>query len=55
MWKLDTKPRDPWELNTYGIFSIYLILATALGPRIYTAPNRNKYQKQDKIVFLKRV
>jgi hypothetical protein len=32
-------------------FSIYLILPSALGPRVYSAPNKNEYQKQ-KIVFL---
>jgi hypothetical protein len=28
------------------IFSIYLILLDALGPGVYSASNRNKYQKQ---------
>jgi hypothetical protein len=28
------------------MFSIYLILLTALGPRIYSASDRNEYQKQ---------
>jgi hypothetical protein len=28
------------------IFSIYLILPAALGPGIYSAPNRDKYQKK---------
>jgi hypothetical protein len=27
-------------------FSIYLILPAALGPGVYSASNRNKYQKQ---------
>jgi hypothetical protein len=27
-------------------FSIYLILPAALGPRVYSASNRNEYQKQ---------
>jgi hypothetical protein len=31
-------------------FSIYLILSTALGPGVYSASNRNEYQKQ-KISF----
>jgi hypothetical protein len=30
------------------IFSIYLILPVALGPGIYSASNRNEYQKQKK-------
>jgi hypothetical protein len=28
------------------IFSIYLILPAALGPGVYSASNRNEYQKQ---------
>jgi hypothetical protein len=28
------------------IFSIYLILLAALGPRVYSASNRNEYQKR---------
>jgi hypothetical protein len=28
------------------IFSIYLILPAALGPRVYLASNRNEYQKR---------
>jgi hypothetical protein len=27
------------------VFSIYLILSTALGPGVYSASNRNEYQK----------
>jgi hypothetical protein len=27
-------------------FSIYLILTAALGPGVYSASNRNEYQKQ---------
>jgi hypothetical protein len=34
----------PDELNEY--FSIYLILPATLGPRVYSACNRNEYQKQ---------
>jgi hypothetical protein len=33
------------------IFSIYLILPAALGSGVYSASNRNEYQKQ-KIMFL---
>jgi hypothetical protein len=29
-------------------FSIYLILPAALGPGVYSASNRNEYQKQKK-------
>jgi hypothetical protein len=28
------------------LFSIYLILQAALGPGVYSASNRNEYQKQ---------
>jgi hypothetical protein len=28
-------------------FSIYLILATALGPGVHSASNRNEHQKQE--------
>jgi hypothetical protein len=28
------------------IFSIYLILPATLGPTVYSASNRNEYQKQ---------
>jgi hypothetical protein len=28
------------------IFSIYLIFPAALGPEVYSASNRNEYQKQ---------
>jgi hypothetical protein len=28
------------------IFAIYLILPAALGPGVYSASNRNEYQKQ---------
>jgi hypothetical protein len=30
-------------------FSIYLILKAALGPEVYSASNKNKYQKQAKM------
>jgi hypothetical protein len=29
-------------------FSIYLILPAELGPGVYSASNRNEYQKQEK-------
>jgi hypothetical protein len=32
------------------LLSIYLILPAALGPDVYTASNRNEYQKQEKNV-----
>jgi hypothetical protein len=31
------------------IFLIYLILLATLGPEVYSAPNRNEYQKLKKI------
>jgi hypothetical protein len=34
----------PDKVNKF--FSIYLIIPTALGPEIYSASNRNEYQKQ---------
>jgi hypothetical protein len=33
----------------WGEFSVYLILPAALGPEVYSASNRNKYQKERKI------
>jgi hypothetical protein len=38
----------PNEVNY--LFSIYLILPAALGPGVYSASNRNEYQKQKKNV-----
>jgi hypothetical protein len=38
----------PDEVNKF--FSIYLILQAALGPEVYSASNRNEYQKQKKKV-----
>jgi hypothetical protein len=35
----------------YLIFSMYLILPAALGPGVYSASNRNEYQKQKNNVF----
>jgi hypothetical protein len=35
--------RDPMRLMN---FLIYLILPAALGPTVYSASNRNEYQKQ---------
>jgi hypothetical protein len=34
----------PYEVNEF--FSIYPILPVALGPGVYSASNRNEYQKQ---------
>jgi hypothetical protein len=34
----------PNEMNEF--FSIYLILLAILGPEVYSASNKNKYQKQ---------
>jgi hypothetical protein len=31
------------------IFTIYLILPAAVGPRVYSASNRNEYQKHNNI------
>jgi hypothetical protein len=42
------KPEGRWFENRWGewIFSIYLILPAALDPGVYSASNRNEYQKQ---------
>jgi hypothetical protein len=42
------KPECRGFLTRLGelIFSIYLILSAALGPGVYSASNRNEYQKQ---------
>jgi hypothetical protein len=40
----------PDEVDEF--FPIYLILPAALGPGVYSAFNRNKYQKQKKKLFL---
>jgi hypothetical protein len=37
----------PVEVNEF--FSIYPFLPAALGPRVYSAFNRNEYQKQKNI------
>jgi hypothetical protein len=39
----------PDEVNDF--FSIYLILPAALGPGVFSASNRNEYQKQKNNVF----
>jgi hypothetical protein len=35
----------PDAVNDFFFSSIYLILPAALGPGVYSAPNRNEYQK----------
>jgi hypothetical protein len=42
------KPEDRGLETRWGeyIFSIYLIPPAALGPGVYSASNRNEYQKQ---------
>jgi hypothetical protein len=37
----------PDEVNEF--FSIYLILPAALGPGVYSASNRNEYQKKKNV------
>jgi hypothetical protein len=39
------KPEGRGFDNRWGDFLIYLILPAALGPRVYSASNRNEYQK----------
>jgi hypothetical protein len=41
--------RVPTRLLNF--FSIYLILSAALGPGVYSASNKNEYQKQKKIIY----
>jgi hypothetical protein len=38
----------PDEVNAF--FLIYLILPAALGPGVYSASNKNEYQKQKNVV-----
>jgi hypothetical protein len=35
--------------ETWYFFYIYLILPAALGPGVYSASNRNEYQKQKNV------
>jgi hypothetical protein len=43
------KPEGPGfeTRRSERIFSIYLILPAALGPGVYSVPNKNGYQKQE--------
>jgi hypothetical protein len=46
------KPEGRWlksDENVFFFFSIYLILPAALGPGVYSASNRNEYQKQKNV------
>jgi hypothetical protein len=43
---MDLRPDEHW------IFSVYLILPAALGPRVYSASNRNEHEKQKRKIFL---
>jgi hypothetical protein len=38
-------------MRSLNLFSVYLILPAALGPGVYSASNRNEYQKQEKHVY----
>jgi hypothetical protein len=42
--KQEVASSRPDEVNEF--FSIYIILPVALGPGVYSASNRNEYQKQ---------
>jgi hypothetical protein len=44
LYKPEGRGFNSWLGN--GIFSMYLILRAALRPGIYSASNRNEYQKQ---------
>jgi hypothetical protein len=37
-------------MNAFFFFPIFLTLPAALGPGVYSASNRNEYQKQKNIV-----
>jgi cation transporter-like permease len=39
------RPRDRDPMRSLIFFSIYLIPSAALGPGVYSASKRNKYQK----------
>jgi hypothetical protein len=39
------------SIEVIEFFSIYLILTAALGPGVYSASNRNEYQKQKKMIL----
>jgi hypothetical protein len=41
----------PREVIKNEFLSIYLILPAALGPGVYSASNRNEYEKQRNNVF----
>jgi hypothetical protein len=43
-----SRVRDPMK----SMFSIYLNLPATLGPGVYSACNRNEYQKQGEKMFL---
>jgi hypothetical protein len=47
---MDSRPSEVIEC-----FSIYLILPAALGPGVYSAFNKNEYQKQKKKFLVSRV
>jgi hypothetical protein len=42
---VEARVRDQMRLMDF--LSIYLILPAALGPGVYSASNRNEYQKQE--------
>jgi hypothetical protein len=47
-WKVaDSSPDEVIEY-----FAIYLILPAAVGPGVYSAPNKNEYYKQRKYVSM---
>jgi hypothetical protein len=38
-------------MKSIFIFSIYLVLPAALSPGVYSASNKNEYQKQKNYVY----
>jgi hypothetical protein len=50
---VNCKRQNPVEVIDF-FFSIYLSLAAVLGPGVYSASNRNEYQKQKKVCEVER-
>jgi hypothetical protein len=46
-YKPEGRGSRPDEINTF--LSVYVNLPAALGPRVYSAFNRNEYQKQKNV------
>jgi hypothetical protein len=40
------------QIKLLNLFPVYQILSAALGPGVYSASNKNEYQKQENKIFL---